>query len=710
MTTQIVSETLQQVAELASPVSSIDVAALAAVGIGSAAYLLRGIVWDKPDPYAHLWYERPQFKDGFQGNSSQATRNIAEKLEQSNRGLVIFWGSQSGTAETFANRLARECHLRFGLEPLVADLSDYDPESISQIPQSKLAIFLVSTFGEGDPSDNTAGLWEWMHKDTSKIKLPNLRYGAFGLGNSNYKYYNRVLDVVTEVLDNANAQRVLPVGRADDSNGGTEEDFLAWKDDLFTTFTDKLNYQERDSPYEPSLTISEDASIPSGELNHGTPQEQHVGNQRASSKTSPIKAVQIVSSHELYTSSSRNCIHMELDIGDHAEIRYKTGDHLLVYPTAPDEEIELLLKVLGLQDRRSIPVRVSPIEEGSAVKVPSPTTVEALFRYYLEICAPVSRDIIRDLARFAPSPAAKSLLASLARDKESYSLHLGKNHVTIARLLAYTAPGETWSNLPLSYILESIPLLKPRYYSISSSSTVAARRLAITVGVENTPLSQAPDTQIRGLTTNYLLALANSVNSQAISEPSTLQGPTYALSGPAGALAGHKVFAAVRRSKFKLPTLATTPLIMVAAGTGIAPFRAFIQERQRLKAVGKEVGRMLLFFGCRRPDEDFLYEQEFKEAAAALDGALEVIPAFSRADGAPRTYVQDQVNSRAAEVCEMLDSGASLFICGRAAMAREVGRVVQGSMMKQNGWEEPKASGWSESMKKGNKWLEDVWG
>ena len=81
---------------------------------------------------------------------------------------------------------------------LVADLSDYDADTIAALPKSTLVIFVLSTFGEGDPSDNAAGLWDWLHKgQDAGLKLPGLRYAAFGLGNSNYKYYNRVVDQVT---------------------------------------------------------------------------------------------------------------------------------------------------------------------------------------------------------------------------------------------------------------------------------------------------------------------------------------------------------------------------------------------------------------------------------------------------------------------------------------------------------------------------------
>ncbi|KAF4437222.1 NADPH-ferrihemo reductase, partial [Fusarium albosuccineum] len=88
--------------QLGPPQSVADLAALTAVGVASAAYLLRGIAWDKPDPYDYIWYERMGSKDGV-ASGPKATRNIAQKLEETGKDVVIFWGSQSGTAEMFAN-------------------------------------------------------------------------------------------------------------------------------------------------------------------------------------------------------------------------------------------------------------------------------------------------------------------------------------------------------------------------------------------------------------------------------------------------------------------------------------------------------------------------------------------------------------------------------------------------------------------------------
>ncbi|KAH8163425.1 hypothetical protein CIB48_g4837 [Xylaria polymorpha] len=321
-------------------------------------------------------------------------------------------GSQSGTAEIFAQRVARECHLRYGLDAIAVDLSDYDAETISKIPEAKLAIFILFTFGEGDPSDNAAGLWEWLRKDPSKLSLPTLQYTAFGLGNSNYKYYNRVVDVVVDALEKAGAKAFMPIGKADDANGGTEEDFLAEDPSL------------EPIDLHPALTVTE--------------------------------------ARELYTTPSRNYVHLQLDLGSHSEVRYKTGDYLAVYPIAPNEEVDGLLNALGWKEKASAPLLISALEEGTPSRIPSPTSIDAIFRYYIDICSPIARDAVKDLAQFAPTPDAKDLLLTLGKNKNAYHAFTSRNYVTIGRLLSIAAPGIIWKDLPLSYLLETLPATQPR--------------------------------------------------------------------------------------------------------------------------------------------------------------------------------------------------------------------------------------------------------
>ncbi|OLN89753.1 NADPH-cytochrome P450 reductase 2 [Colletotrichum chlorophyti] len=707
--------TLKLLSQL-TPTNAADAAALTAGGLLAAAYVLRGYTWDKPDPYNYIWYERPQQGAGA-GSANKRSKNIAERLEElssrlQGKDVVIFWGSQSGTAEGFANRLARELHQRFHLQTMSADLSDYDAETIAQIPQAGLAIFIVSTYGEGDPSDNASLFWDWLTKLQDK-PLASLRYAAFGLGNSNYRYYNRVVDVVDKALEDGGASRLAPVGRADDAQGATEEDFLAWKDDLYKIFREDLKLQEHEVVYEPSLAVVEDESLEPQDLHIGEPVHLIEGSGK-STANSAIKPLKIKTAYDLFSSPKRSCLHLDLELDSSSQLTYKTGDHLAIWPINPDQEVERLLRVLGLTDRRNTPVSINALDASMKIRIPTPTSAETLFRYYLEICAAVPRDAVRGLAQFSPSPAAKEFLLNLGRDKDNYAGFLASNHLTVGKLLELAAKADgneataVWSAIPLSYLIETLPRSQPRYYSISSSSVVSPKAPSITVAVSDTPLSASSDSAIPGLTTNYLQALSRSLRDSQSNQQTV--GLSYALSGPSNALEGGRVYAHIRRSKFKLPMLASHPLIMVAAGTGLAPFRAFITERLRLQSIGKDVGQMMLFFGCQRPDEDYIYKEELEQMEKDLGGKLKIVTAFSRQEGTKKTYVQDRVRELGKEVERLLADGASLYMCGRASMAREVGKTLGDVVKAEKGWDDAQVKDWSEALKRNRKWQEDVWG
>jgi sulfite reductase alpha subunit-like flavoprotein len=123
---------------------------------------------------------------------------------------------------------------------------------------------------------------------------------------------------------------------------------------------------------------------------------------------------------------------------------------------------------------------------------------------------------------------------------------------------------------------------------------------------------------------------------------------------------------AVHKSAFRLPADKKCPIIMVGAGTGVAPFRGFLRELAKTGSQRKSV----LFFGCRRRDEDFIYSDEFEEAQKS--GALtHLVTAFSR-EQAHKVYVQDRVKEEAKLIRTLFDEGAVIYICGATAMGQSV--------------------------------------
>lgn len=574
----------------------------------------------------------------------------------------------------------------------MADISDFDPVTTSDIPQSKLAIFMLSTYGEGEPSDNMSEFWTWIGSTSTQL-LPKMTYAAFGLGNSNYKHYNAVIDHVSTRLQCMGAQSILPIGKADDCQGQTEEHFVQWKAALFQALQTIFGFQEQEPVYEATICVShladEDRLNP-GDGNRWIPAATRTNRSISATHSMPIK-----NTKELYaTMENRNCIHMEIDLSSQPGLKYKTGDHLGVWPTNPAQEVERLLNCLGRDHERDHTFQIGNIDQNSKVKVPERTTLGALLTHYLEICAPLSREEIGSLVQFAPTRRSKELLMELCTDKPAYDNLLDTTYINIGRLLKLAAPGEAaWRCLPLSFIIETLPAMRPRYYSISSSSVVQPRRAAITAVVADKVLSQAE--RVPGLCTNNLKDKKHALDRTRFDKP-----PEPAC------LPVH-----IRKSNFKLPALSSHPIVMIAAGTGIAPFRAFLQERARLFEMGRPIGPMVFIFGCRNESKDYLYQDEIRALQATFGSKLTLLTAFSRPSSGRKMYVQDRVAEYSKEIAGLLiDSDANFYICGSASMARDVTRAVARTITGSRGWTEPEVQIFTEQQKRNKRWQQDVWG
>lgn len=162
------------------------------------------------------------------------------------------------------------------------------------------------------------------------------------------------------------------------------------------------------------------------------------------------------------------------------------------------------------------------------------------------------------------------------------------------------------------------------------------------------------------------------------------------------------------QSGFQLPDDLQTPLIMVGPGTGIAPFRGFIQARSVLKKEGSALGEAHLYFGCRRPDHDDLYKEELDQAEKA--GLVTVHRCYSRMEDEQKVYVQHLLKQDAQKLISLIEKGAHVYICGDGAqMAPEVENTLRAAYEADKGASQEASAEWLKKLQDQKRYVKDVW-
>jgi len=174
------------------------------------------------------------------------TRSIKKGLVQNSKQCIYFYGSQTGTAEKLASILTKEAKNRFGIEGLIADLDDYDYGDLLSLPEHYVVVFLLATYGEGEPTDNAIAFERYLANLPSTVDATasTLHYASFGLGNSSYQFYNEMIKRVDSTLSSIGASRIGAVGLGDGGKGTLEDDFLAWKDKMLPLLAKHLGLVE----------------------------------------------------------------------------------------------------------------------------------------------------------------------------------------------------------------------------------------------------------------------------------------------------------------------------------------------------------------------------------------------------------------------------------------------------------------------------------
>src|ERR1700753_4255024 len=259
---------------------TLDIFVLILLLVGPVAYFTKGTYWAvAKDPYGNSLALANGHKAG--GKS----RNFIEKMEETGKNCIVFYGSPTGKGEKYFSPLGRGGEFSLCLNTMVADLEDYDFENLDTFPDDKIVFFILATYGEGEPTDNAVEFYEFITGEEPSFSeaaedspLSKVKYVTFGLGNNTYEHYNSMVRNVDKALTKLGGTRIGEAGEGDDGAGTMEKDFLAWKEPLWTALAETMGLEEREAVFEPTFEINEaeNLSIEDTTVYLGEPNRNHL--------------------------------------------------------------------------------------------------------------------------------------------------------------------------------------------------------------------------------------------------------------------------------------------------------------------------------------------------------------------------------------------------------------------------------------------------
>ncbi|KAJ7794087.1 fatty acid hydroxylase [Mycena olivaceomarginata] len=518
--------------------------------------------------------------------------------------LYVLYGSNTGTSEAFAQRVANEAP-SYGFCPSIGTLDS----ALGKVPTDGPVIIITASY-EGEPADNAARFVDWLrHIEEESNQLNNVRFAVFGCGNSDWTAtFQKIPTLCDELFEKHGGSRLIPRGSGDAGAGDFFQKFDEFEAALWATVSKEYSTSRSES-LAPTLQVK----------------TVDAGKERATVLRQEDALLGRVVENRILTKNGPVKRHIEFELPE--GVNAQAGDYVAILPQNPIRDVHRVLARFSLSNEEEVVLSsVGP----TSLPVGKPVKLSEILVGYVELSQPATTKDLAVLTRAAGSDSTRAYLEEL---KTNYNAAVQAKRLSVFEILESHAD----IGLSIAAFLQMLPSMRVRQYSISSSPLWNPANITVTVSVLDAP----------SLVRDSLPAIPR----------------------------GDRVQMAVRPSAaaFHPPENPATPVVMFCSGSGIAPMRGFIQERAAQKESGREVGPMLLFFGCRTPESDFLYSDS-DLAEWIQQGVVDVRPAFSRQPESSEgcKYVQHRVRKDTADIVAAYSKGASFFTCGSADVAKGV--------------------------------------
>lgn len=455
--------------------------------------------------------------------------------------LSIIYGSQTGTAAGFAQQLCDESS-NYGFKSRLVDMEDITSsddvtakllhKSFQDENGKARMIVVVATYGEGESTDNATEMVRFLKNSIEEQQqqqqiFSNLDYCVFGLGNRQYEHYNAMGIFFDKSLHKLGGTRIMEVGLGDDDQD-LESDFDAWKENMWSEFTKRYSpkssgeHQETTAKLPVATAANTHCPFKVEYLPemHGNPNVKpdvvsldHVNKQTKHYFTSidcPISVVRELRSKN----DDGSTLHIEVDVSSRKEeIQYETAANLAILPINNTSIVETVAKALSFDLDAVFRLKSSKgdDDEGFQQIFPTPCTVRDLLSRYCDLTSPPRRSELSALANYATNALDKKALQRMSskEGREEYKEKIVDLHVGIADIVSTLCPSISMS---LEHFIHVCPRLQPRFYTISSSSSLHPHSVHLTVGVMRGARNHGNGGEWFGVCSGHLSNIATNIN------------------------------------------------------------------------------------------------------------------------------------------------------------------------------------------------------
>lgn len=619
------------------------------------------------------------------------------------RKILILYGSETGNAQDYAETLSLNYRYQ-GYQATVSAMDDFPAKDLLDF---HVLLVICSTTGQGEVPRNARHFWRFLlRKSLPNDLLSHIRFSTFGLGDSSYPQYNWAIRKIHARLLQLGAKELCDRGESDEQfSNGSEAYFAAWTSVLakslpklfpdnnssikqnvdlvnaeilppsFHLLLEKYKFKRLTDLDIKNIALSRDPMISTCRSDRLPAQFEVISNDR-------------ITSEDHFQDVRRLVLHKK-DQTTGKMPQFIAGDTLALYPTNDKRDVDDLIRIQGWEDVADYPLKIKCNKSGSGRSLSVPgggfvkkLTLRSLITHHLDIMSVPKRSFFLQASQFTSDERERDKLIELTRLEETQQLYDYANRPR--RSILETIQEFFSLKIPLDYILDIIPLIKPRLFSISSRcrrpDEPDFNSLELTIGIVEykTVIRRIR----RGLCTRWIRTLNS----------------------------GDVILGTVEHSRSKFRDDDGSPVILAYTGTGVAPVKCFVEDQMEKEKAQRRA--LFIFSGNRYPKKDFLYGDLWRKLED--EGIATEFPAFSRDPEyvkKGRHYVFDRLYQEKKIVNDALVNKLGVFyLCGSAGkMPVQVRITLETIFREENGWTEEQAKKYLIDMETSGRYIQDTW-